>query len=199
MTKKKLNNFIKILFPGVEDSVLGRSNFESWRRQGRICSYDIFDIYFRLNVPTDEMRFSEIDRILSKGNSVDDFKGELVELLRSSKAIRFLERMEDYTREDISDDKIAPIITALMDVGDQFPDRVGSFFETSTPIRMSRIIFQLLHRVANKKERFAILHDAITKAHNSLYTIVNEIGVQCQEQGRFGYTNKKTWISGEYT
>jgi predicted KAP-like P-loop ATPase len=185
-----LTDFMERLFPRMENVGRGHSFLESWRKQGRICSPDIFDTYFKLFIPKDEISLREIERILSTGNDASTFSSELIKLNQNNRIIRFLERMEDYTREDIPEENIVPIINTLMDLGDLFPDGNGGFFGTNTPMRILRIFYQLSHRFEEHEKRFSIFSNAVESAKNSLYTIVHEIGVQCQQHGKYGFDEK---------
>ena len=46
-----LIDFLQRLFPRMENVGYCHSFLESWRKQGRICSPDIFDMYFKLFIP----------------------------------------------------------------------------------------------------------------------------------------------------
>ena len=46
-----LTDFLQRLFPRMENVGHSYSFLESWRKQGRICSPDIFDTYFKLFIP----------------------------------------------------------------------------------------------------------------------------------------------------
>ena len=70
-----LKDFLKRLFPKLE-SIYGNTNYgydwlDNWRRDCRICSPDIFDIFFRLSLPKGEISQKEIETILSLGNNPD--------------------------------------------------------------------------------------------------------------------------------
>ncbi|GAH54204.1 unnamed protein product, partial [marine sediment metagenome] len=107
-------------------------------------------------------------------------------LNEDGRIIRFLERLEDYTRSDIPEENIEPIIKVLMDIGDLFPEGDSGFFGTDTPMRILRICYQLSHRFDSYEKRFNIFKHAIEKAIKSLYTVVHEVGVLGQEHGKFG-------------
>ena len=197
-----LIDFLQRLFPKMENVGYGHGFLESWRKQGRICSPDLFDTYFKLFIPKDEISLREIERILSTGNSSETFSSELLKLSRENKIIRFLERMEDYTDEDIPKENIAPIINALMDVGDLFPEGSGGFFATKTSMRILRLFYQLSHRYDEHDQRYKLFVDAINVSKQSLYTFVHEVGVQCQQHGKYGAKEKpeppeKTTVNAE--
>ncbi|MEA3454230.1 MAG: hypothetical protein U9R12_04785 [Candidatus Caldatribacteriota bacterium] len=187
-----MKDFLKILFPKLE-SIYGYSHFGNdwmynWRRDCRICSPDIFDIFFRFSLPKGEISQKEIETILSLGNNANSFAEALLKLSKDKRRIiRFLERLEDYTQSDIPEENIEPIITALMDIGDLFPEGDSGFFGIDTPMRILRLCYQLSHRFDSYEKRFKIFKNAIKKATRSLYTIVHEIGVQDQQHGKYGF------------
>lgn len=157
-----------------------------WRRDCRICSPDIFDIFFRLSISKGEISTKEIETILSIGENLGSLTEALLKLNEDGRIIRFLERLEDYTRSDIPNKSIEPIISVLMDIGDSFPEGNFNLFETDTPIKLSRLFYQLSHRFDNHENRFNIFKNAMEKANSSLYTIVNEISIQDQQHGKYG-------------
>jgi len=185
-----LKDFLKRLFPKLE-SIFGNTNYgydwlDNWRKECRICSPDIFDIFFRLSLPKGEISQREIEAILSLGNNPDSFAEALLKLNEDERIIRFLERLEDYTRSDIPEENIEPIITVLMDIGDLFPEGDSSFFGTDTPMRLLRLFYQLSHRFDSRERRFNIFKRAMEKTTRSLYTIVHEVSVQDQQHGKYG-------------
>jgi predicted KAP-like P-loop ATPase len=185
-----MKDFLKILFPKLE-SIYGYSHFGNdwmynWRRDCRICSPDIFDIFFRFSLPKGEISQKEIETIVSLGNNANSFAEALLKLSEDKRRIiRLLERLEDYTQSDIPEENIEPIITALMDTGDLFPEGDSGIFVTDTPMRILRLCYQLSHRFDSSEKRFNIFNHAIQKATRSLYTIVHEVGVLGQEHGKF--------------
>ena len=189
-TQEILKDFLKKLFPKLE-SFYGNINYgydwlDNWRRDCRICSPDIFNIFFRLSLPKGEISQKEIETILSLGNNPDSFAEALLKLNEDGRIIRFLGRLEDYTRSDIPEENIETIITVLMDIGDLFPEGDSGFFGTDTPMRILRICYQLSHRFDSYEKRFNIFKHAIEKVIKSLYTVVHEVGVLGQEHGKFG-------------
>jgi len=185
-----IKDFLKRLFPKLE-SIYGHTNYgydwlDDWRKNGRICSPDIFDIFFRLSLPKGEISQREIETILLLGNNPDLFAEALLKLNEDGRIIRFLERLEDYTRSDIPEENIEPIITVLMDIGDLFPEGDSGFFGTDTPMRLLRLFYQLSHRFDSHEMRFNIFKRAMEKTTRSLYTVVHEVGVQGQQHGKYG-------------
>jgi len=185
-----LKDFLKRLFPKLE-AIYDNTNYgydwlDNWRRDCRICSPDIFDIFFRLSLPKGEISQKEIETILSLGNNPASFAEALLKLNEDGRIIRFLERLEDYTQSDIPEENIEPIITVLMDIGDLFPEGDSGFLGTNTPMRLLRLFYQLSHRFDSHERRFNIFKRAMENATRSLYTVVHEVSVQDQQHGKYG-------------
>lgn len=193
-SQKMLMDFLKRLFPKLE-SIYGNTSYgydwlSNWRRDCRVCSPDIFDIFFRLSVPKGEISQKEIETILSLASNPDAFAEALLKLNEDGRIVRFLERLEDYTESTIPEGNIEPIITVLMDKGDLFPEGDTGFLGTNTPGRILRLFYQLSHRFNSHEKRFSVFKHAIEKAKKSLFTIVNEVGTQGQQHGKYDQTKK---------
>jgi predicted KAP-like P-loop ATPase len=93
--------------------------------------------------------------------------------------------MEDYTETVVPGEDIGPIIEVFMDLGDLFPESQHSMFGTDTPMRLLRLSYQLIHRFSDQAKRFEIFKSAITNANQSIFTVSHEVGVQCQQHGKY--------------
>lgn len=159
-------------------------------KPGRVCSPDNFDTFFRLSVPKGEISQNEIETILSLASKPNAFTEALLKLNEDGRIVRFLERMEDYTRKVIPEENIENIITVLMDTGDLFPEGETGFLGINTSVRIRRIFYQLSHRFDSKEKRFNIFKNAIEKTTKSLHTITSEVAVQGQQHGKYSQTKK---------
>ena len=194
LSSERMREFLSRLFPKLE-SIYGNMGYgydflESWRRTGRVCSPDRFDTYFRLSLPKGELSQAELETVLSLAGKPHAFAEALLKLKEDGRVIRFLERLEDYTREDILEENIEPIITVLMDMGDLFPEGVEGRFDTDTPRRIRRLLYQLSQRFSDQGKRFDIFKKAITDARESIYTVVYEVGSQAQQHGKYTPNNE---------
>ncbi len=199
LKQEQLKDFLRRVFPKLESIYsnmgYGYDWLESWRRAGRVCSPDVFDTFFRLSIPKGDLSQKEIETILGMAGDRHAFAESLLKLKEDGRVVRFLERMEDYTKEVIPEANIEPIVTVLMDISDQFPEGKQGMFETDTPMRFLRIMYQLTQRFEDQQKRFEIFRNAITEAKESLYTIVHEVGVQGQHHGK--WTSKEEQLEPE--
>jgi len=151
------------------------------RKNRRICSPDIFDIYFRLSMPTGYIPEQEMNAILSLTPDENGFALALMRLNHDEKIPKFLDLLDGAATTKISSQYIANVVAALIDCGDFFPEGEDSLLSFNTAMRVHRILHQLLRRFEIRDHRFHILREAILKSTNSIYTLVNEITIQNQE------------------
>ncbi|MFH1595491.1 MAG: P-loop NTPase fold protein [Pseudomonadota bacterium] len=160
------------LFPKLEDvwEVLGLGGplDATWRKQLRICSPDIFPIYFHLALPQGSISHAEIMVILSLAGKPNAFSARLLDLAVQidpyghTRLHAFLDRVMDYIDKEIAPEFIPSILLSLFDVGDQLirPEDEGILL-TSNDQRLAKIIWQLLRRLP-RETRFDTLQQAIT-------------------------------------
>jgi len=192
--QEELLDLLKRLFPKVESMysniIYAVESLDGWRREGRVCSPDVFDVYFQLALPESEVSQKEMEVVLSLASDLETFKNALLGLNKDGKILRFLERMEDYTKDFILKENIENVVSVLMDIGDLFPEGEGGFYATDTPMRLLRIFYQLTNRFETKQERFRVFKKSMEGAKQSLYTVVNEVSVQDQEHRKYGLSDK---------
>lgn len=190
LSQERMKELLERIFPKLHayygNVHYSYSSLSEWRREGRIASPDRFDGYFRLAIPKDEISVSEMNMILARISNEEDFRSIIKQLCNDAKVVRFLELLEDYTSTDLTQEKILIIISVLFDLGDTFPEDNVGFYSFGTNMKIMRITYQLLSRLDSQETRFEILKQAITKADNSLYTIVREVMIQDQHHGRIG-------------
>jgi predicted KAP-like P-loop ATPase len=189
-SREAIRGLLSQLFPKLGemwgDMGFDPANETAWRKQLRICSPDIFPIFFHLALPQGDISNAEIMVILSLADKPQEFSDRLLELAGQARPDgftrlhAFLDRVMDYTGKEIAVESIPSIFLSLFDVGDQFirPEDEGS---GKLPIdndqRVAQIIFQLLRRLP-WDSRFDALQQAITRGQ-ALFTsvkIVMEMG-----------------------
>lgn len=185
------------LFPKLQ-SVWGNTQFGpeweiDWRRRRRVCSKDVFPVYFGLAIPTGEISNAEMQEILANTLSPEHFAADLLKLAREirpdgkSKVSVLLNRLQDYTDSDITTEAIQPVVSVLLDIGDQImrpEDLEAGLFNLGVDVEMGRVIWQLLKRVEGLR-RFEILREAFEHGR-ALYLIQKSFIVLGQQQGLYG-------------
>jgi predicted KAP-like P-loop ATPase len=163
-----------------------------WRKELRICSPDLFQIYFRFSIPTDTVTASDMRIVVEATKDSETFRQVLKKY--SAKIQRdgisqvriILERLLDYTSREIELENIPQIIEVLYDLGDQLlrkEDNAEGLFGFDNGIRIARIVRQLLSRL-DQTQRFDILQNAIASS-TSLAILESEVAGFGQEQGKY--------------
>ncbi|AEA46891.1 KAP family NTPase [Archaeoglobus veneficus] len=194
--REPVKRLLMRIFPKLE-AVWGNTHYgadwePTWRKQLRVCSPDIFPIYFHLAVPEGSISNAEMESILALTNNAKAFREKLLELASqkrpdgTTRVRTFLERLEDFTEKEIPSENIPSIVQALFDVGDSLlcPEGGSGLFEFGNDIRILRIIQQLLLRLEESK-RFEVLKDAILygRAVSTIVDLVTAIG---RQHGKYG-------------
>ncbi len=151
------------------------------RKNRRLCAPDVFEIYFRLSIPSGYMAEAELDTILSTAAHSEAFDQALSRMNQDDRVIKFLDLLDTVASKKIPQKNIPNVINALIDSADLFPEGVATPVSFDTPMRVHRICHQLLRCYKTPDERFALLKEAFKNANKSLYSLVREVTVQLQQ------------------
>jgi predicted KAP-like P-loop ATPase len=138
-----------------------------------------------MTLSDDEISKYEMKNYIQKMADESIFRHEILQLIIDDKIKIFLERIQDFTREDIPENHIQPLINVLMDMGDSIPNKYEGMFSISNHMQIMRIFHQLLSRFNDKSKRFIILNEAMTKAQHSINVMCQDISIQMQEHGEY--------------
>jgi len=164
------------------------------RNNHRICSLDVFDIYFRLTIPSGYISSAEMNTILSLAKDEQGFALALLRLNQDNRIPKFLDLLDSDGINKVPKQYLHHVLNALIDSADLFPEGDTSLVNFNIPMRIHRIIHQILRYFTSHEERFALFSKAIEKATKSIYIIVHELTQQQKI-----YTDKKDiLISAEY-
>jgi predicted KAP-like P-loop ATPase len=152
------------------DAGTGSDWLATWRGDLRVCSPDLFDIYFQFGVPPEVIRRAELNRVVELAST--DHLG-LVQLLQesatvfrldgSSKAGGYLERLRDLDRE-ISPPVATGLLRALFEVGDvilSLGDAGRGFFQAPIHWRLIGIVNHFLAHV-DEVDRHRTLRELVS-------------------------------------
>jgi predicted KAP-like P-loop ATPase len=192
-----VKDLLKRLFPKIE-AVWGSGHYgydweAEWRKKCRICSEDIFPVYFRLAVPEQSISRKEMKSIFDEMSDVGAFSKRLEDMARhtytdgTSEARIFLTNLEDYTRDEIPVENIPNLVQTLFRVGDIILLHDGEskgFLDFGNNIRISRVLAQTLKRL-DELDRFQTLKNAI-ETGQATTTIASEVESQGRAHGKYG-------------
>jgi predicted KAP-like P-loop ATPase len=151
------------------------------RKNKRVCDPDVFDIYFRLSMPTGFIPDTELCTILKLSSDEEGFALALLRLNKDEKIEKFLDALDSFAIQKIDQRNISNVLDALIDSADLFPPGENNFIQFDTAMRIHRILQQLFRRFDNSQKRLEIFSRAIKKSINSIYIIVHEIIEQEKE------------------
>lgn len=160
----------------------------------RICSPDLFDIYFRLSMPSGYIPHAEFETILNLAKNTEAFDQALSRLNQDGRILQFLNQCDDQTIKKIPFENSQSIINALLDNGDLFPPGIGGLLSLDTASHIHRIIHSLLHRFDNNEIRMMYLHNAITLANKSLASLITEINAETRDHRQENESNIPTYF-----
>ncbi|HEX4046069.1 MAG TPA: P-loop NTPase fold protein [Gammaproteobacteria bacterium] len=164
------------------------------RKLRRICSPDLFEVYFRLSLQTGQIPISEFNTILSFAADPLALDQALTRLNQDIRIESFLDQLDGKILETLPMAQLPALVNALLDNGDLFPMGNSDLLNLNTPMRIHRIIQQLLNRLSTPEKRFTVLQNAIHKASKSLYILVHEI----HEQGHEHSEESDTFLPVEF-
>ena len=200
--KEILKDLLTRIFPKFKSTYeninYGADWKSEWRKSLNICSEDIFPIYFKFFIPEENMSNVQVLSTLSFTSEAEIFSKKLLEFSKikrydgSTMVSTFIERMEDYTEEDIPICDINNIFQSFFNVGDVLlttEDVSQGMFGYGNDTRMIRIIFQLLKRYHNSDDRYNVLAESIQngKATSIIVSIVTVLG---QQHGKYSGTKQ---------
>lgn len=166
----------------------------SARKLRRICNPDMFDAYFRLSMQAGKIDAAELEMLLAIASDAESFDHMLSRLNQDWRIIKFLDSLDSHVLKTIPRENIQAIVSALLDSGDLFPIGIKGPLSLDTPMRIHRIIHQLITRISDPEDRFIILQNAIANATKSIYIIVHEL----REQSREHLEESDTYLPQEY-
>jgi len=192
-TKESIQNLITTLFPQVAGllqygySTHGYEWQSSWSRNLRVCATTNFDSYFTLIPGGDDEELSqyEIENILSKTNSADEFEKILREYIGKNKIRKVLQRIQDYTgdQSSIPLSNAKNVVQALFNISDDLPEEKIGIFELGTDMDIMRIIYQILKRESDINNNLEILKETIPLS-KGLYGPVQEVSLESPKKDK---------------
>lgn len=204
--KQAVKNLLMHLFPKLK-FILGNTYLDEkqleWHEQLRVCSLEIFPIYFRLSLSVGELSNIQIKIILGLVENTEKFRSYLIELAKqklpngTTQARVFLEQLENSTKE-IPVNYIPSVVEALFDVSEQLlsqDDDSNSILAFGNEVIISRCISQLLHQI-NEISRFELLKKVITQG-KALAIINHEIAILKEQQSQYSADKsnyEETWL-----
>lgn len=171
--RESAQELVQRLFPRLE-SVWSNMHYsgeslQRWRTELRVCVPDVFPAYFRLSLPAGAVTRADVDALLSAAKDPAAFAAVLRSALAqksargTSKARGLLERLMDHVSTELDASHAGPVISALLDMGDELlvrTERVPGEFDFGNESRVRRVAYHLLKKL-DQPDRHKVLKSAI--------------------------------------
>lgn len=155
------------------------------RKDAKICSAEYFDTYFTMILNDKTLSSFEMKSFIKDLSNEKKFRNDIISLNRENKITDFLEKLQDFTQEDIEIRNYQVLFNVLMDLADTFSEEDDGMFSFGNSMQVMRIFHQLLKRIDKKAERFKIIKTAMEQAENSISILSEEISIYMQEHGEY--------------
>ena len=194
-TKESVLELLKRLYPQIDGlfqygySSHGDEWQSIWSKNLRVCASNNFDSYFTLIPGGDEEELSqfEIENILSKSNSEEEFEKVIREYIGKMKVRKVLQRIQDFTDDQnrITQENAKNVVRALFNISDDLPEEKVGMLDFGADMDLMRIIYQLLKRETDKNKNFELFKEAIPLSRG-LFGPVQEISLETsrKEKGK---------------
>ncbi len=205
--KQPIKNLLMQIFPKLKsvwsNAYINENQELEWREQLRVCSLEIFPIYFRLSLSSGGLSNTQIKFILGLVRDPDKFRTYFAELAKqkfpggTTQARVFLEQLENYAKQEIPVNDIPSFVEALLDVSEQLllspDDEFNGIFDFGNKVIISRCISKFLRQI-DENSRFELLKKAIIQG-KALPIINHEIAKLKEQQSQYVTDNyEEEWL-----
>lgn len=162
--RERVKEIVKQLFPPAEWAFggmgYGAGFGDQWLRELRVCSSEVFDRYFRLTVPEEDISQATIDRIIGLAGDRGGLRAEFKNLASQGLLGNAMERLEAY-KETMPIVHAQSFVTAVFDVGEDLPEARPGFFPIEAAMHATRIVYWYLRQEPDMGRRANVLRNAI--------------------------------------
>lgn len=184
--KESVDGVIQQLFPrikGLFENISYPHTWEKeWKQKLKICSGNLFDVYFQLAIPTGGLSQGRFNILIKSASDSAKFETTITSFKNQRILKTFLDNLTD-SFDNLSQAKLENIIAALFNVGDQFRDQHSGMSLETIETKIMRACYQSLKRIT-AKQRIKVLEKSI-KSTNGLYAPMRLLGILIDEQKEY--------------
>lgn len=187
LDKDSFSSLLQELFLKVNESFSNTfymDKLSDLRKKSKVSSPEYFDAYFSLTL-TETLSNYEIKNIINKTSNEDDFSNAILELIKDNRISIFLQRIQDFTREDIPKENFQIIFNVLMNLSDYIPENRNGMFSFGNSLEVMRIFYQLYSQFDNENDKYLLFKESIEKSKDSIYIACHEISGFMKEHGEY--------------
>jgi predicted KAP-like P-loop ATPase len=162
-----MREIVKELFPQVKglytNTYYGYEWQQTWRKQLRVCSEDIFDKYFSLSVPSSTLSEKSLQDLLAMIGHQPAFTEKLHKFQAEDKLRLVLDRLFDHL-DELTEEQKEKLLIGIFDFCEGVKDRSQGMLDLQAVDEQTwRLGFQTLKRVT-KENRVAFLTTILSSA-----------------------------------
>jgi predicted KAP-like P-loop ATPase len=189
------------MFPNIREAYAQGHAFEQqWRMELRICSPEIFDVYFMFGVPANTISNQEMLAIIEAAHQPEALETFFKQLAKSDieKLRLFLFRIEDYY-EIIGEHYAETFARVILNIGDTVIEQETDSYRLQNPrqiplrFTMARVIVDLLRQISIESQFNAVKR--LLSDSYSIYLKLDVVYVIGYRHGKYGnndYTPRET-------
>ena len=210
--RQPVRELILHLFPlvrGAWNNISHGSEYHAiWRKELRVTSEDIFDVYFQFGISPDSLSRSEIDQLLRTGAdaqsalSILQDAAKVIRPTGRSKARDYFERLRDF-KDEITEETASGLLQAMFAIGDRLlnpADEGGGLMSFPNRWRYRGLVEQLLERIS-EPHRTEKLKDLVKNGKAIALTVdlvaVIESNLEKKKDGPTSLAQIDTIVAGE--
>ena len=150
--QEQIRNICLELFPAIRLAYRHGGHFDGelpqWRQDRRICSPDIFDLYFLLHVPQHEVSRADLERLKEHlGNVPNNELDQTVEgLSRDARLDRILELLPDIIG-NLSSVGLESLGIVLIRLAERTENKTRDFFDFGTDVQLTQLLRAVGHKM----------------------------------------------------
>lgn len=160
------------------------------RKCSKVASPEFYDAYFSL-ILIEELSNYEMKDIINKTSDEADFSNIVLNLIEDNRITLFLQRFQDFTKEDIQRSNFQIIFNVLMNLGDKIPENRNGMFSFGNGVQLMRIFYQLYNQLEDEMDRFNLFKKSIGNSKDSIYTACHEVSILMQKHGEYEDIDEK--------
>ena len=162
---ERLGTILRNLFPS------GKVGETAHERDLRICHPKHFHKYFEHALDDSPLSAANVQALMALVGQREPFAARLRELCQSGALEDVLEKLGVYF-ENIPAESAPGFVTALFDVGEEFPKERPGFFNQDTTYAAMRLIHFLLKKLPEQDARAKVLADALAATTGSVLPVL---------------------------
>jgi predicted KAP-like P-loop ATPase len=149
-----VRNICEQLFPQMKtaysNTFYGPEWSKTWRKERRICSEDVFDVYFLLGTPKGDVSSAELEQITLQCEDPGTLLTTLEQFVKDERIVRLLDLLGDRI-DGLTEAKALGLCEALIALGERLPDQRRSLFAIGTDLQISLLIHWAFKKVNEAK------------------------------------------------